>query len=539
MVLWGERTRTSGVTPDLDCETFPLGVASFDPLAEGVLIWTHVVGHDRCTWELAADRSFTDVRASGDATAGAHGTVTVEVGDLSPATSYWYRFTASDGSTSRVGRTRTLPGEGAERLRIAVVCCARYSQSEFTVYGSVAAAEVDVVVHLGDYVYEDTKDGLPGREPDPGHDCVTIDDYRKRHQQARSDPHARDLHAAHPMVVIWDDHDLADNAWRGGAKTHDPDEQGPWADRMDAALRAQQEFLPKRLADPADLTSAWRRLDAGDLCTLLCTEGRVHRDLQAGNEGSASATDPGRTMLGTVQARWLEECVVDTNARWAVLLSGTVMSEMVIPAPDLLDEVLPEKYAVVDGCAVNTDQWDGYQAERDRVAAALARRGGGSLVLSGDIHSSWAIEGPLGPDGVPVAVELVCPPAATTPLGQLFPAGVGERAAPKLVEQIPGCRWADLDHRGYLTLDLSHHQAEATWWWVKERTAVQGRRWNVPRSTPPGLIDPEPRVRPDGTPSSGPEPGDPPPKRRRVGALVLAAAAGIAATVVARRFVKR
>lgn len=528
------------MTTDLETETFPLGVASFDPLVDGVLIWTRLVGHGRCAWEVATDRSFTEVVAAGDVGAAeSSGTVTVDVGGLSPATTHWYRFTAPDGATSRVGRTRTLPGEGADRLRIAVVCCARYSQSEFTVYGAVASTDVDLVVHLGDYVYEDTKADLPGREPDPDHDCVTIDDYRKRHEQARSDPHALDLHGSHPMVVIWDDHDLADNAWRGGAKTHDPDEQGPWADRMDAALRAQQEFLPKRLADPADLTSAWRRLDAGDLCALLCTEGRAHRDLQAGNEGSAAADDPGRTMLGTIQARWLEECVVDASARWVVLLSGTVMSELVLPAPDLLDNVLPEKYAVVDGCATNTDQWDGYLAERARVATALARRDGGSLVLSGDIHSSWAIEGPLGPDGVPVAVELVCPPAATTPLGQLFPAGVGERAAPKLVEQIPGGRWADLDHRGYLTLDLSRHQAEAIWWWVDDQTTVQGRRWNVPRSAPPGLIDPEPRVGPDGTPKSRPEPGEPPAGRRRAGALVLAAGAAVAATAAVRRLAKR
>lgn len=526
------------MTSDPDQQTFPLGVASFDPKGDGVLLWTYMGGHRRCAWEVAIDRSFADIVASGDASVSdGSDTVTVDVDGLSQGTRYWYRFTAPDGTRSDIGRTKTLPGEGADRLRIAAVCCARYSQSDFAVYGSVADADVDLVVHLGDYVYEDNKAGESGREPEPAHDCVTIDDYRTRHVQARSDPDARALHAAHPMVVIWDDHDLADNAWRGGAKNHDPKEQGPWTDRLDAALRAQQEFLPKRLADPADLTSAWRRLDAGDLCTLLCTEGRAHRDEQAGNEGSAPADDSGRSLLGTVQARWLEESVVDTSARWAVLLSGTVMSELVLPAPELLDALLPEKYAVVDGCASNTDQWDGYLAERDRVATALARRNGGSLVLSGDIHSSWAIEGPLGPDGVPVAVELVCPPAATTPLGQLFPTGAGEWVAPRFVEQVPGARWADVDHRGFLTVELSRDQAEATWWWVEERVAVQGRRWNAPRSTPPGLVDPEPRVEPDGTPRS-PSNGEgerPKPRRaRKVASAALVAAAVVGAARWAR-----
>jgi alkaline phosphatase D len=478
---------------------FSLGVASFDPLTDRVLLWTRIDegGRAGCRWEVADDASFARPVAAGEAPVDREtGIVTVDATGLRPGTRYWYRFVAAGGATSPVGRTRTLPGPGADRLRVAAVCCARYGGSPFTVYAAAARADVDVVLHLGDYIYEDTKCEFEGREPEPDHECVSLEDYRTRHAQARRDPDLLELHAAHPMVALWDDHDLADNAWQGGAHTHDPDEHGPWSERMGAALCAHNEFLPKRLADPDDPTSAWRRLDAGDLVSLVCTEGRAHRDEPAGIEGTRPAADPARTLLGPAQAAWLQDTVADPSVRWTVLLSGTVVSELVIDAPDTLDGVMPEKYAVVDGRAVNTDQWDGYLEERRRLAAALARRTGGAVILSGDIHSAWAVEGPLGPDGVPVAVELVCPPAATTPLGRLLPPGVGALLGPAITEHLPRVRWVDAEHRGYLTLDVGRDRTEATWWWVEPgddvAAAARGRRWSVPRVAPMGLVDPEP-----------------------------------------------
>jgi alkaline phosphatase D len=522
---------------------FSLGVASFDPQTDRVLLWTRVdgAGPAGCRWEVADDASFAEPVAAGEAPVDPDtGIVTVDVGGLSPGTRYWYRFVSGAGATSPVGRTRTLPGPGAERLRVAAVCCARYGGSAFTVYAAAAGADVDVVLHLGDYIYEDTKCTCEGREPEPDHECLTLDDYRTRHAQARRDPDLQALHAAHPMVSLWDDHDLADNAWRGGAHTHDPDEHGPWPERLGAALRAHNEFLPKRLADPDDPTSAWRRLDAGDLVSIVCTEGRAQRDEPAGVDRTLDADDPARTLLGPAQAAWLREAVADGSVRWTLLLSGTVVSELVIETPDVLDGMMPEKYAVVDGHAVNTDQWDGYLAERRQLAAALAQRPGGALIVSGDIHSSWAVEGPLGPDGVPVAVELVCPPAATTPLGQLLPPGVGALLGPAIAKHMPRVRWVDADHRGYLTLDIGRDRAEAAWWWVEPGEAVvatRARRWSVPWVAPMGLVDPEPvgsRADEAASPLSAVRGR----RRRRVVVLLAALAAtavGVGAAVVTRR----
>jgi alkaline phosphatase D len=517
-----------------DPSPFRHGVASFDPLPDRVLLWTLLDGGGTCDWEIATDAGLDRVVASGRVEVqAAPGTLTVDVTGLEPGTTYWYRF-SSGPHRSPVGRTRTLPDAAVELFRVGVTCCARFGQSRFTAYRALAEREVDVVVHLGDYVYEDDKCEIEARRPEPDHACTTLPDYRARHAQARRDPDLQALHARHPMVVVWDDHDVADNVWSGGAKTHDDERDGPWAPRLDAALRAHQEFLPKRLADPTDLRSAWRHLDAGDLVRIVCTETRVAgRDQQAGIDGAAPADDPARSLLGDSQREWLLDTVADPGPRWVLLASGTVVSELSIPSPEALDGALPEKYAVVDQQAVNTDGWDGYLEERRRLAGALAARGGGNVVVSGDIHSAWAIEGPEGPDGDPAAVELVCPPAATTPLGQLLPPGAGAR----LAEAIPGAmahvRWVDVDHHGFLVLELRRERADAAWWWVEpdqEAPARLGRRWSTPWDTTLGLADPDRRVARDRPIGDRSDAGGLRPRRRRrrrlVGALALASAVG-------------
>jgi alkaline phosphatase D len=478
-------------------DRFTHGVASFDPLMDAVLLWTFVDGGGAVRWVLAADEALTRAVAGGEATADADsGIVVVEATGLTPGTRYWYRFEAG-GEPSPLGRTRTLPGAGADRIRIAATCCARYAQEEFGVYRAIADADVDLVVHLGDYIYEDVKGDK--RPTDPQRTCVTLADYRTRHSLHRRDPALQALHAAHPVAAVWDDHDLADNAWRDGAKAHDPDEHGPWSARRAAAVQAHNEFLPKRLADPEDATSAWRRLDAGDLVSLVLTETRTHRDEPVGAAEDADVDDPQRTILGPEQRRWLLDQAADPAPGWVVLASGTVVSELEFRAPDRLDGAMPEKYAVKDGLARNSDQWDGYPVEREALTRALAGRGGPTLILSGDIHSAWAIEGLRDEAGRPTAVELVSPPAATTPLGKLLPKGVGGALSRGMERAVEGARWVDFDHYGYVVADVGRDRATATWWWVDpedhtDRTLA--RTLEVDGGPRPRLVDVEPRRRP-------------------------------------------
>lgn len=532
--------------------TFPAGVASFDPTTDGVLLWTLCTAPGELTWELAADDAFAQTVAGASTRATTNGSaVTVEVTGLDPGRTYWYRFTSA-GETSPIGQTRTLPAGEPDRLRIGFTTCARFGQARFHVYRALATEDVDLVVHLGDYIYEDTKSDIPGREPEPDHDCVTLEDYRARHLQSRRDPDLQLLHQRHPMVVVWDDHDFADNAARDGAQNHDESEQGPWSDRLAAALQAHQEFLPKRLAVGDDPATAWRHLDAGTLARVVCTETRAHRDTPAGVPDSLPLDDPNRTLLGDAQRGWLTEALADRGPRWTLLLSGTVVSELTVEAPDFLD-VLPEKYLVEDGRAMNTDQWDGYPADRALLVDAARRRGGATVVFSGDIHSSWAIEGPGDEHGA-VAVEFTCPPAATTPFGTLLPEGAVPLLRSMAEAKLPAVRWLDAEHRGYVVADVARERVAVSHWWVdaddeaaddEERPGSLevrlGRRWEVPHGgLPVRLVDPDPR--PTEAPSTDPRDvglTGSAPSALLAGAGALLAAAAVGAAVAARRALRR
>ena len=345
-------------------------VASFDPTATSILLWTRL-SEDMtwASWLLAHDPELTDVVATGGASTGPDRdhTIVVDVDDLEPATSYWYRFMAGE-ELSPVGRTRTLPAGHVEGIRIGTACCARYSVAPLGVYRALAEREVDLVLHLGDYIYEDAGEKGP-RTHDPPHTAITQDDYRRRLAQLRSDPDAQALHLRHPMVAIWDDHDLSDNAWRDGAKHHDPTRHGPWSVRAAAAAAARQEWLPQRLRDEADPKVTWRAVPIGDLAELVLLDTRlVGRDRQAGDDEGPSLDDPARSLLGDEQRAWLRERLLDMSRPWAIVASGVVVNSIELPWPRPLtsmNRLLPNGYAMLDGHVMHDDQWDGYPAERE------------------------------------------------------------------------------------------------------------------------------------------------------------------------------
>ncbi len=451
-------------------DVFRHAVASFEPTSSGVLLWTRLTGATDSEWVIARDAGLADVVASGQARTGPERdhTVVVDVDGLSAGTSYWYRFSAG-GEHSPVGRTRTLPGAPTDHLRLGLACCAHFSVAPLGVYRALAEREVDLVVHLGDYLYED--DGSQGvRTHRPPRPAVRLDDYRDRVAQLREDPDLQALHLRHPMAGIWDDHDLADNAWQGGAKRHDPDTQGEWSDRVAAAARTRQEWLPSRLRDPADPLVTWRSLAVGDLVELLLLDTRLTgRDLQAGDEGAKALHDPSRSLLGDDQRDWLRTRLADTSRPWALVASGVVVNSLCLPLPSAawLNPLLPNGYADFDGELIHDDQWDGYPAERERLAGWIEERaqsGARTLLVSGDVHSSWAFEGPCGDDG-PVAVELTVPAVSSAAMGRAHYPGAW-RVLDRLVGRMDHVRWADVTERGYVVLDLTPDQATVEWWFV-------------------------------------------------------------------------
>jgi alkaline phosphatase D len=445
---------------------FAHGVASFDPTSDSVLLWTRAPGVGRLRWRVARGQGDEpvaegecDVRADHDHC------VSVQVDGLDPATSYVYWFEAGP-TRSPVGRTRTLPATGTEPLRLAVVCCGDYSRGHYTAYRAVAEADVDLVVHVGDYIYE-TRGKGDVRLALPDHEVVSLDDYRVRYAQARGDADLIALHQRHPMVTIWDDHDIADNAWRDGAKHHDPNQHGPWEDRLRAAAAANHEWLPARLPDAGDPLTVYRSFAIGDLAELVVLDTRIiGRDQQADDDPSLPYDDPRRSMLGDAQRAWAHERVRDTTRPWCLLVTQVVLNRMELPVETgaKLGDLAPSGYAVIDGQAMCTDEWDGYPAERDALVQAIADRGLGVVTLSGDVHSAWAFEGPCLA-GEPVAVEFVAPCVTATPMAQQLPPG-WRKLLGKVAEKLPEARWFELERHGFLVVELDSEEARAHWFAV-------------------------------------------------------------------------
>ncbi len=447
-------------------------VASFDPTASSVLLWTRLTGATSVDWAVAADPNFSKVLARGNARTGPERdhTVVVDVDGLEPATTYWYRFEASS-ERSVVGRTRTLPAGQVSSFTMGMVSCARYSVAPLTVYRTVGQAEVDLVLHLGDYIYDDAGDKGP-RSHNPPRELISLEDYRQRLAQIRRDSDCQALHMRHPVMFLWDDHDFADNAWLGGAKKHDPEEHGPWSHRRDAAVQAHREWLPWRKADPSEPLCIYRSIGIGDLAELIILDTRIiGRDCQASFAGAKKLDDRTRSLVGRRQRDWLEQRLADSSRPWALVANGVVVNPipMSLPLAKLTRPLLPEGYVGLDdGQFLRDDQWDGYPAERDRLLQLLGRRaasGSRTVLLSGDVHSSWAFEGPTGPDGVPLAVEVTVPSVASAPMGRTRLPGLW-RLLDREARRMEHVRWADVTERGFTVLQVSPEEVKAGWWFV-------------------------------------------------------------------------
>jgi alkaline phosphatase D len=519
---------------------FRHGVASGDPLADRVVLWTRVSGVLTPTpvvWTVATDRELAQVVASGAALAAADSDfcLSVDVDGLSPASTYYYGFSAG-GVTSPVGRTRTSRArEDGREIRLGVVSCSSYADGPFVAYARLVEKDVDLVVHLGDYIYEaSAADGDLARPSVPDRTPVTLADYRARHAQYREDPDLQRLTATVPLAAVWDDHDVADNAWRGGAPRHDPGRDGPWELRRAAALRAWLEWMPVRRPDPMAPERIWRSLDLGGVAELLLLDTRHDgrdRQVAAGDPDPAAAVvDRARSLVSGAQRDWLTDRLRGSAATWRVLANQVVLSPLGLPAPGPLEEVAERIGLVVDGEVINPDAWDGYVAERRRLVDVLASVPD-SVVLTGDIHSSWALDVP-GADG-PVAVEIVVPSVTSTSFADQVagPDLVTDAIAAVFDAELRHLRWVDLSRHGYAVVSLTPGRVAADWWHVDlaEGTERRAASWGVDtgdrrlhRSDP--LAD---RTAPPAPPDLPPEParrGDDPPWA----ALGAAGAAGVA-----------
>ena len=401
---------------------FPLGVASGDPRATSVVLWTRLardpllpdggMGPASVTvdWEIAADEGFGQIVRRGRELArsvDAH-TIHVTPGGLRPDTWYWYRFHAA-GETSRVGRTRTMPARGAlpSQLRFALVSCQDYGNGYYAAYNDIAQQDLDCIVHVGDYIYEYADGSGAVRQP-VGGETQTLADYRARYALYRLDPQLQDAHALFPFLVTWDDHEVQDN-YTGLISEYDIPAEVFAARRADA-YRAYYEHMPlRRSARPTERGMfLYRHFDFGRLARIVMLDGRQYRTDQpcdAPDLGIAPScpedSSPAGTFLGARQEYYLRRALQRSRANWNVLAQQVMMMRGDLGAA--FGSATP---------IYNMDAWDGYQAQRTRLLDFLAeRQPSNPIVLTGDIHSAWAADLKrdfLDPTSPPVAVEFVC-----------------------------------------------------------------------------------------------------------------------------------
>ncbi|OFW04492.1 MAG: hypothetical protein A3I61_11675 [Acidobacteria bacterium RIFCSPLOWO2_02_FULL_68_18] len=466
-----------------DAGLFRHGVASGDPLADRVILWTRVTPADPravidVDWRIAADPALGQVVAGGtvQARAARDFTVKVDAGPLRPDRRYYYAFGAR-GERSPIGRTKTLPEGPTARVRLASVCCSNYPAGFFNPYRGVAnRADLDAVLHVGDYIYE-FQNGVYGdgsgllRIPEPRKEAVTLSDYRIRYATYRSDPDLQEVHRVHPFIAVWDDHEVTNDGWAGGAANHNPERgEGDWAVRQAAAYQAYLEWMPIREAAGAGI-HLYRSFRFGTLVDLLMLDTRGVRDRQAPGKDLAAIADPRRTLLGAPQEGWLfDELRASQRAGTAWRMLGQQV---------MFSRVTPPQWPVP-----YPDTWDGYQGARDRVLDFLAAERVRDLaIVSGDLHSSWAFDVTRNPwDGYQastgagaLAVELLTPAVSSPPL---FVNPGAREMAPLLRAALPHLKLLDGERRGYVLIDVTAERLLAEWYFVptvQERTAEETR----------------------------------------------------------------
>ena len=475
---------------------FNHGVASGDPLADRVILWTRVtptgelprnVDSVSVNLVMARDPELRDVvhRYEAVTTAERDFCVKVDADGLAPDTWYYYQFSVGN-VRSQVGRTRTFPAAGtaAERSRFAVVSCSNFAYGLFSVYRAVAhQSDLDFVLHLGDYVYEygaGEYGAFPGRDPEPAHEMVVLDDYRKRHAQYRTDAELQSVHQQFPMICIWDDHESANDSYKDGAENHSEASEGSWAERKVAAIRAYFEWMPIRQL-PTNDQRLWRQFAFGDLIDLFMLDTRLEgRDAQVSSPVSGERNNPDRRLVSEQQMQWLQAGLTASSTQWRFIGQQVMFAELnvartVIEAESLglsAPSELNDQLVVL-----NVDQWDGYVADRDRILKTLDDNGiDNTVILTGDIHTSWANEVYVDNSLIgsalssPVAAEFVAPSVTSPGLEEYLTDGGADIAAAAVRLANPHMKYTELKSRGFVLVDVTRERAQAEYYYVASTT---------------------------------------------------------------------
>ena len=509
---------------------FAYGVASGDPLSDRVILWTHAkyagnTGDVALTYEVATDNAFTraSVVTSGVviATSSTSFTAKVDATGLEAGKTYFYRFTAN-GATSPVGKTRTLPASTATEVKFAVFSCANYPEGFFHVYGLASQSDAQYAIHLGDYLYEYQNGYYPtvptaSRVHEPSTEIYSLADYRARHAQYKTDPDLKVLHASMPMIAVWDDHEVANDAYKDGAENHNATTEGSFTARKAAALQAYHEWMPVRTG--IDQSIIYRSFDFGSVLSLHMLDTRlIGRDKQVAfaellapaTAATAQATmaSATREMLGSTQGTWLTGKIAASTATWQVFGQQVLMARMEFPVSVLSalnPATLTDATALANGLAsitayvtakntpasartatqvglmnttlnpklgYNLDAWDGYPVAREKLLATIAAANKKLVVLSGDTHNAWHSQLTLAgyisaaQAGLKVGEEFATPSVSSVGLENYFSTLPSAQVKSIYENVVDDLKWMDPSRRGYLKMTFTKTQAKGEWVFV-------------------------------------------------------------------------
>lgn len=508
------------------------GVGSFDPTANAIIIWTRFTPTEDevgkmipVKWQVATDTSFGNIVKEGiyECSMVNDFTVVEDVTGLSSNGTFYYRFVQEDLKVaSVVGETITLPNAGTSlsSLRLAVCSCSNYPAGAFNVYDAIANSDADVVLHLGDYIYEYGEGGygtnenteILNRVHDPKTEILSLEDYRLRYRQYRTDEGLQLAHQKKPFIVVWDDHEITNDAYKEGAENHD-DSEGSYQERKRRAIQVHGEYLPVRTSDGAII---YRNFEFGNLVNLVMLDTRIigrDKQLSFGDyfmaDGSfdfatfaAALQDPNRNLMGPEQLAWVSGAIAGNSSTWQVIGQQVLMAKMFVPAelligigavasgnatPEVFQQLLqtitelsalkartlqndptltPEELARINTVIpYNLDAWDGYPVEREKLFALM--RGKNTVVLAGDTHNAWNSE-LTDASGTKVGEEFACSSVTSPGFEGLFgndPATISgiEQAFVLLINDL---KYFDASRRGFVLAEFTPGSATANYRFV-------------------------------------------------------------------------
>ena len=471
--------------------SFDYSVASGDPTNTHVILWTKITPLKKkkysVRWEVSTDLSFTDIIVEGISSTGKQKNYVVKVDAYIPqeynGKRIFYRF-ISEGIISDTGITSTLPTRNPDIFNIAFCSCSNYPAGYFNAYKEMANdKEIDLVLHLGDYIYEYSRNGYAssdakemGRVVDPPNEIISLDDYRRRFATYRRDKDLQSLHRNKPMIAVWDDHEITNDAWKEGAQNHNFGE-GSFSRRKKNALKAYYEWMPIR--DTKQKQKIWRDFSVGNLINLLMLDTRLYgreKQLDISTYIKNGLLDKKqykedlfkpRDLLGKEQLNWLDNKVKKTY-RWSIFGQQLLIGPKYLPSIFKSDEFnssasSTSQQLAGEKLAINTDQWDGYPVERQKLYKIIAKSQA-NIVLAGDSHNSW-FSNLYDDDENFVGVEIGAPAISSPSLKDTY-GEFTEIIEKSFIEENDGLIWVNGSHKGYTSLAIHKDYIDVSYKYV-------------------------------------------------------------------------